>query len=129
MVALVMIVLSSIGLLVGGIGVMNIMLVSVTERTHEIGIRKALGARRFDITLQFLTEAATLTLLGGLCGMVIRRAISIIARVVFPALVTQVPRTPALVGVGVSVGVARSFGIWPANKAAARRQIVEGLYR
>jgi ABC-type antimicrobial peptide transport system, permease component len=129
MVALVMVVLSSIGLLVGGIGVMNIMLVSVTERTREIGIRKALGARRFDITLQFLTEAATLTLLGGLCGMVFGWIISIVARVVFPALVTEVPLWAAIVGVGVSVGVGLFFGIWPANKAARLDPVVALRYQ
>jgi putative ABC transport system permease protein len=128
MVALVMIVLSSIGLLVGGIGVMNIMLVSVTERTHEIGIRKALGARRFDITLQFLTEAATLTLLGGLFGMMFGYAISIIARLVFPNLPTSVPLWAAVSGVVMSVGVGLFFGIWPASKAARLDPVVALRY-
>jgi putative ABC transport system permease protein len=129
MVALVMIVLSSIGLLVGGIGVMNIMLVSVTERTHEIGIRKALGARRFDITLQFLTEAATLTLLGGFCGMIFGWIISIVARIVFPSLVTHVPLWAAVTGMVVSVGVGLFFGIWPAGKAARLDPVVALRYQ
>ena len=116
--ALVMIVLSSIGLLVGGIGVMNIMLVSVTERTREIGIRKAIGARRVDIVVQFLTEAVVLTLFGGIVGMIFGYMVSLIARTVFPSLPTQVPLWAVALGVVVSTGVGLFFGIWPASKAA-----------
>jgi putative ABC transport system permease protein len=128
MVALVMIVLSSIGLLVGGIGVMNIMLVSVTERTREIGIRKAVGARKFDIVLQFLTEASTLTFLGGLVGMMFGWLISVGARIVFPALVTAVPLWAAVSGIVMSVGVGLFFGIWPASKAARLDPVVALRY-
>ncbi|WP_031499682.1 ABC transporter permease [Bryobacter aggregatus] len=116
--ALVMVVLSSIGLLVGGIGVMNIMLVSVTERTREIGVRKALGARRSEIITQFMTEAVVLTFLGGLIGMAIGWLIPVIGSFLFPNLPMSVPIWAAVVGVGVSVGVGLFFGIWPANKAA-----------
>jgi putative ABC transport system permease protein len=128
MVALVMVVLSSIGLLVGGIGVMNIMLVSVTERTREIGVRKAIGARRFDIVLQFLTEAVVLTGLGGLLGMSVGWLISLIARIIFPSLPTAVPLWAAALGVIVSVAVGLFFGIWPANKAARLDPVVALRY-
>jgi len=128
MVALVMVVLSSIGLLVGGIGVMNIMLVSVTERTREIGIRKAIGARRVDIVIQFLTEAVVLTGLGGLLGMSMGYLISLICRLVFPSLPTAVPIWAAALGVVVSVGVGLFFGIWPANKAARLDPVVALRY-
>jgi len=128
MVALVMVVLSSIGLLVGGIGVMNIMLVSVTERTREIGIRKAIGARRADIVLQFLTEAVVLTGLGGLIGMTFGWLISLTARLVFPSLPTAVPMWAAALGVIVSVAVGLFFGIWPANKAARLDPVVALRY-
>ncbi len=124
--ALVMVVLSSIGLLVGGIGVMNIMLVSVTERTREIGVRKAVGARRADIILQFLTEAVVLTALGGLLGMLAGWVISKAAGLLFPNLPTSVPLWAAAAGVIVSVGVGLFFGIWPAAKAA-RLDPVEAL--
>ena len=118
MTALVMVVLSSIGLLVGGIGVMNIMLVSVTERTREIGVRKAIGARRIDIVIQFLTEAVVLTGLGGLLGMTFGWIVSLIARMAFPSLPTSVPLWAAALGVVVSVAIGIFFGLWPANKAA-----------
>jgi putative ABC transport system permease protein len=124
--ALVMVVLSSIGLLVGGIGVMNIMLVSVTERTREIGVRKAMGARRSDIIVQFLTEAVVLTGLGGLFGMLIGWLASVAAHFAFPNLPTAVPLWAATLGIVVSVGIGLFFGIWPASKAA-RLDPVEAL--
>jgi putative ABC transport system permease protein len=127
-VALVMVVMSSIGLLVGGIGVMNIMLVSVTERTREIGVRKAIGAKRADIVLQFLTEAVVLTGLGGLIGMSMGWFVSFVCRMVYPALPTAVPWWAAVLGVVVSMGIGLFFGIWPANKAASLDPVVALRY-
>jgi len=127
-VALVMVVLSSIGLLVGGRGVMNIMLVSVTERTREIGIRKAVGARRTDIVVQFLTEAVVLTGLGGLLGMTLGYIVSVVFRLVFPNLPTSVPLWAAVLGVGVSIAVGLFFGTWPAMKAARLDPVIALQY-
>lgn len=118
MVGLVAIALSSVGLLVGGIGVMNIMLVSVTERTSEIGIRKAIGARRRDITTQFLFEAMTLTLLGGVLGVLLAVGVSQIIILIFPSLPASIPMWAVIAGLVVSAAVGLIFGVWPARKAA-----------
>ncbi len=116
-VALAMIVLSSIGLLVGGIGVMNIMLVSVTERTREIGVRKAIGAKSKDITWQFLLEAMTLTGAGGLIALVLVNLLVLLVRLTlkWPGVV---PVWAAVAGISVSVSIGLIFGVWPAMKAA-----------
>jgi len=117
MVYLAMIVLSSIGLLIGGVGVMNIMLVSVTERTREIGVRKAIGAKRKDITWQFLLEAMTLTGAGGLLALVLVFLLVLVVRLTlnWPGVV---PLWAALTGIAVSVSIGLIFGVWPAVKAA-----------
>src|SRR6516165_3563858 len=98
---------SSVGLLVGGIGVMNIMLVSVTERTREIGVRKAIGARRSDITWQFLLEAMALTGVGGLLGILLGWLLSLAIRNLVPSLPSTVPLWSVVTGfmVAVSVGL------------------------
>jgi len=118
MVGLIAIAISSLGLLVGGIGVMNIMLVSVTERTKEIGVRKALGARRRDIVRQFLFEAMTLTFLGGILGVVLAVGISRIIMLLVPSLPASIPSWAVITGLTVSVGVGLIFGVWPARKAS-----------
>jgi len=118
MIGLIAIAISSLGLLVGGIGVMNIMLVSVTERTKEIGVRKALGARRRDIVRQFLFEAMTLTFLGGILGVVLAVGISRIIMLLVPALPASIPSWAVISGLSVSIGVGLIFGVWPARKAS-----------
>ncbi|MDH7493404.1 MAG: ABC transporter permease [Candidatus Saccharicenans sp.] len=120
---IVMIVISSIGLLVGGIGVMNIMLVAVKERTREIGIRKAIGARARDIVQQFLIEAVFLTSLGGLIGILAGFGLALIIRAASP-LPAAVSWWSVLLGLVVSMAVGLFFGIFPAQKAARMDPIV-----
>ncbi len=117
MVAVAMVVLSSIGLLIGGVGVMNIMLVSVTERTREIGVRKAIGARRRDITWQFLAEAMALTGSGGIAGILLIEGIVLIVRFA-TSMKPAVPVWAVVAGLGVSLFIGLIFGVWPAMKAA-----------
>ncbi len=120
---LAMVVISSVGLMIGGIGVMNIMLVSVTERTREIGIRKATGAKRSDILLQFLVEAMTLTGFGGLLGLAIGWTLTFLIALVFPS---YVPWWAPPLGFFASVGIGVIFGLFPAWKAA-RLDPIESL--
>jgi putative ABC transport system permease protein len=123
-IGLLVIALSSIGLLVGGIGVMNIMLVSVTERTREIGVRKAIGARRSDITWQFLLEAMILTALGGTIGISVAYLTSYLIRTYVAGLPSTVPVWSVAAGLMVSVSIGLFFGMWPALKAARLDPIV-----
>src|SRR6202047_1953257 len=117
-------VISSIGLLVGGIGVMNIMLISVTERTQEIGVRKAIGARRADIRLQFLLEAIVLTLVGGIIGILIGAGVSTLVRTLVPSGAATRWGLWVAGGFVISVGVGLFFGYYPANLAANLDPIV-----
>ena len=110
--------ISCLGLLVGGIGVMNIMLVSVTERTKEIGIRKAIGATKSAIVLQFLLEAMTLTFFGGIIGVVVAIGISNLIMFLIPSIPAQVPPWAVIAGLGTSIGVGLIFGVLPARKAS-----------
>jgi putative ABC transport system permease protein len=122
-VALAMVLISSIGLMIGGIGVMNIMLVSVTERTKEIGLRKALGARQKDILFQFLVEAGTLTGLGGIIGLLIGWGLTFVVKIFLPS---YVPIWAPIAGFLASVSIGLVFGLFPAWKAA-RLDPIEAL--
>ncbi len=118
--------ISGVGLMVGGIGVMNIMLVSVTERTREIGVRRAVGGRRGDIVLQFLFEAMTLTTAGGLLGVFLALLASQLLVWLLPAVPAEIPAWAVISGLLVSVMVGLVFGVWPAIKAS-RLDPIESL--
>ena len=117
-IGLVAIAISGVGLLVGGIGVMNIMLVSVTERTREIGVRKAIGAKRRDIVFQFLFEAITLSTTGGLIGVFVAVMVSYLLIYFIPTLPASIPMWAVVTGFTVSLSVGLIFGVWPAVKAS-----------
>jgi putative ABC transport system permease protein len=123
--ALVLTAISFVALMIGGIGVMNIMLVSVTERTKEIGVRKAVGATRSNILSQFLIEAVVLTGIGGLAGLIVGELISLVMNRLSP-LPAYVPIWAIAVGIGISASVGIIFGMWPAWKAA-RLDPIEAL--
>jgi len=116
--------IAGISLVVGGIGIMNIMLVTVTERTREIGIRKAIGARRQDILLQFLIESMFLSGLGGALGILIGFGLARVLPLVVSTLPTPIISTPSVfLAFGISVGIGLFFGLYPANRAARLRPI------
>jgi putative ABC transport system permease protein len=111
-------VISSVSLLVGGIGVMNVMLISVTERTAEIGVRKAIGARRMDIRLQFLLEAMVLTVAGGALGVALAAVLAVVVRTLYPSIPATLSYQWVAIGVAMSAAVGLFFGFLPANRAA-----------
>jgi len=112
---IVLIAIGSISLIVGGIGIMNIMYATVTERTREVGIRRAIGATKRDILLQFLTEAVVLSFFGGLVGLILAAIIVLIVRIWFPVALNA---TAVIIAFGVSSGIGIFFGVFPARKAA-----------
>jgi putative ABC transport system permease protein len=118
MLTLFLAVIAGISLLVGGIGIMNIMLVTVTERTKEIGLRKAVGAQRSDILLQFLIESVTLALIGGVIGIAIAAAMATLTGALVPNLTVQVSASSVLLATGISLLIGVFFGVYPANRAA-----------
>ena len=122
---LVLTAISAVALMIGGIGVMNIMLVSVTERTKEIGLRKAVGATRLNILTQFLIEAVVVTAIGGLIGLAVGELAALLMNKYSP-LPAYVPAWAILVGIGISASVGIVFGLWPAWKAA-RLDPIESL--
>jgi len=115
---IITIAVSGVGLLVGGIGVMNILLVSVKERTHEIGLRKAIGARNKDIAAQFLIEAMTLTGLGGLIGILLSVSLGLLISLLLPDLPAITPLWAVVGAFSLSVLIGLIFGVWPATRAA-----------
>jgi putative ABC transport system permease protein len=125
-ISVLMIGVASLGLLIGGIGVMNIMLVSVTERTSEIGLRKAVGARRRDVLWQFLLEAMMLTVMGGLAGVLSGIVIALLIQFLLPSLSASISVSAITAGLIVSMSVGLFFGLWPAYRAA-RLNPIEAL--
>jgi len=114
--------IAAISLLVGGIGIMNIMLVSVTERTREIGLRKAIGARKRDIMTQFLIEAIVMTFIGGSLGVVFGASIAVLLSTL-AGWATKVSVFSILLAVAFSIGIGIAFGLWPACQGAALNPI------
>ncbi|MBZ0302597.1 MAG: FtsX-like permease family protein, partial [Anaerolineae bacterium] len=109
---------AAVSLLVGGIGIMNIMLVTVTERTREIGLRKAVGAQRPDILTQFLTESIVLAMTGGFIGTMIAMGFSALASAAVPDLTVEVKLSSILLATFITIGTGAFFGAYPANRAA-----------